>query len=169
MPNMRSHHRMSSTIVIWCLSTGASQLELEMSTSLDGKRVVILGETSGIGPTPAKAVQLDRARGSPTSASGRAFGVKYGHPHIRPGGSVTWTNGVAGLRPDKGWTMAASICSAMESLNRALAMELAPIRVTVVRTELWMTCPHPLVKPRRCAKSGRWCPRARGSPTPMSV
>jgi hypothetical protein len=64
---------MSSTIVIWCLSMGPSQLELEMSTSLDGKRVVILGETSGIGPTPAKAVQLDRARGLPTSASGRAL------------------------------------------------------------------------------------------------
>jgi len=52
------------------------------------------------------------------------------------------TNGVAGLRPQKGWTMAASICGAMEALTRALAMELAPIRVNavcpgVVKSELW--------------------------------
>ena len=68
--------------------------------------------------------------------------VKYGSAHIRPGGSITLTNGVAGLRPRKGWTLAASICGAMEALTRALAVELAPIRVNavcpgVVRTELW--------------------------------
>jgi NAD(P)-dependent dehydrogenase (short-subunit alcohol dehydrogenase family) len=52
------------------------------------------------------------------------------------------TNGVAGLRPRKGRTVVASVCGAMEALTRALAVELAPIRVNavcpgVVRTELW--------------------------------
>jgi NAD(P)-dependent dehydrogenase (short-subunit alcohol dehydrogenase family) len=73
--------------------------------------------------------------------------VKYGSPHIRSGGSITLTNGVAGLRPQKGWTIAASICGAMEALTRALAMELAPIRVNavcpgVVKTELWSDMPE---------------------------
>lgn len=184
-----------------------------MSKSLDGKRVVILGGTSGIGLATAKAaqregaivvvassrqqrvdralaslergaegdvvdlsdepqlrafferigafdhlvytagealqletldaVQLDRARGFVNIRFWGAFmAVKYGSPHIRPGGSVTLTTGVAGPRPRKGWTVAASICGAMDALTRALAVELAPIRVNavcpgVVRTELW--------------------------------
>ena len=77
---------------------------------------------------------------------GRVMAVKYGSPHIRSGGSITLTNGVAGLRPQMGWTMAASICGAMEALTRALAVELAPIRVNavcpgVVKTELWSDMP----------------------------
>jgi NAD(P)-dependent dehydrogenase (short-subunit alcohol dehydrogenase family) len=184
-----------------------------MSMSLNGKRVVILGGTSGIGLATAKAaqqegavvavassrrqrvdsalaslgggaeghvldlsdeaqvrklfehvgtfdhlvytagetlqlemldaVQIDEARGFVNLRFWGAFmAVKYGNSHIRPGGSITLTNGAAGLRPHKGWTVAASICGAMEALTRALAVELAPIRVNavcpgVVRTELW--------------------------------
>jgi NAD(P)-dependent dehydrogenase (short-subunit alcohol dehydrogenase family) len=68
--------------------------------------------------------------------------VKYGSPHIRQGGSIVLTSGVAGARPHKGWSVAASICSAMDGLTRALAVELAPIRVNavspgVVRSPLW--------------------------------
>jgi NAD(P)-dependent dehydrogenase (short-subunit alcohol dehydrogenase family) len=73
---------------------------------------------------------------------GALMAVKYASPHIRPGGSITLTNGIAALRPQTGWTVAASICGAMEALTRALAVELAPIRVNavcpgVVKTELW--------------------------------
>ncbi|MDH6213225.1 SDR family oxidoreductase [Streptomyces pseudovenezuelae] len=68
--------------------------------------------------------------------------VKHGAPSIRPGGSVVLTTGTAGQRPMPGTTVAASLCGAMESLTRALALELAPVRVNVVspgvvRTELW--------------------------------
>jgi NAD(P)-dependent dehydrogenase (short-subunit alcohol dehydrogenase family) len=89
------------------------------------------------------AVQLDHARDFVNIRFWGAFmAVKYGSPHIRAGGSITLTNGVAGLRPRKGRTLVASICGAMEALTRALAVELAPIRVNavcpgVVRTELW--------------------------------
>jgi NAD(P)-dependent dehydrogenase (short-subunit alcohol dehydrogenase family) len=89
------------------------------------------------------AMQLEQARGFMNVRFWGAFmAAKYGSPHIRPGGSITLTNGVAGLRPRKGWTLAASICGAMEALTRALAVELAPIRVNavcpgLVRTELW--------------------------------
>jgi NAD(P)-dependent dehydrogenase (short-subunit alcohol dehydrogenase family) len=68
--------------------------------------------------------------------------VKYGSPHIRRGGSIVLTTGVAGRRPHKGWAVAASVCGTIEALTRALAVELAPIRVNavspgVVRTNLW--------------------------------
>jgi NAD(P)-dependent dehydrogenase (short-subunit alcohol dehydrogenase family) len=35
--------------------------------------------------------------------------VKYASPHIRKGGSIVLTTGVAGRRPHKGWTVAASV------------------------------------------------------------
>jgi NAD(P)-dependent dehydrogenase (short-subunit alcohol dehydrogenase family) len=68
--------------------------------------------------------------------------VKYGSLHIRKGGSVVLTAGIAGLRPHSGWVIAASVCGTIEALTRALAIELAPIRVNavspgVVRTNLW--------------------------------
>ena len=68
--------------------------------------------------------------------------VKYGSPQIRKGGSIVLTTGVAGQRPHKGWVVAASVCGTIEALTRALAVELAPIRVNavspgVVRTNLW--------------------------------
>jgi NAD(P)-dependent dehydrogenase (short-subunit alcohol dehydrogenase family) len=68
--------------------------------------------------------------------------VKYGSPQIRKGGSVVLTSGIAGQRPQSGWVIAASVCGTIEALTRALAIELAPIRVNavspgVVRTNLW--------------------------------
>jgi NAD(P)-dependent dehydrogenase (short-subunit alcohol dehydrogenase family) len=68
--------------------------------------------------------------------------VKYGSPQIRNGGSIVLTTGVAGRRPLSGWVIAASVCGTIEALTRALAIELAPIRVNavspgVVRTNLW--------------------------------
>ncbi|RAS38690.1 SDR family oxidoreductase [Paraburkholderia bryophila] len=80
----------------------------------------------------------------------RVFGaiaaVKQATPYLRPGGSVVLTGGVASLRPQRGWVALASACSAMEGLVRALAVELAPIRVNLVspglvRTPLWANMP----------------------------
>jgi len=68
--------------------------------------------------------------------------AKYGSAHIRAGGSIVLTTGIAGQRPRKGWVLGASVCGTVEALTRALAVELAPIRVNavspgVVRTNLW--------------------------------
>ena len=74
---------------------------------------------------------------------GAFMAAKYGSSHIRTGGSIVLSSGMAGRRPpDKGWTLVASVLGAAEALARALAVELAPIRVNVVcpglvRTELW--------------------------------
>jgi NAD(P)-dependent dehydrogenase (short-subunit alcohol dehydrogenase family) len=68
--------------------------------------------------------------------------AKHASTHIRKGRSIVLTTGIAGERPRRGWTLAASVCGAIVSLTRALAVELAPIRVNavspgVVRTNLW--------------------------------
>jgi NAD(P)-dependent dehydrogenase (short-subunit alcohol dehydrogenase family) len=74
--------------------------------------------------------------------------VKYGSSHIRKEGSIVLTTGIAGQRPQKGWVIAASVCGTIEALTRALAVELAPIRVNavspgVVRTNLWQNMSAP--------------------------
>ena len=93
---------------------------------------------SGISET-----EIDKARAFFTLRYWGAFAaVKYGAPHINPGGSINLTSGIASTRPGKGWALASSICGAMEGLVRAMAVELAPIRVNsvvpgVVKTNLW--------------------------------
>ncbi|SEW42083.1 SDR family oxidoreductase [Chitinophaga arvensicola] len=72
--------------------------------------------------------------------------VKYGSRKIKPGGSVVLTTGIASERPQKGWVAGACICGAMEGFTRAMAVELAPIRVNavspgVVKTDLWANMP----------------------------
>lgn len=93
--------------------------------------------------TPIDELELDQARQFFTIRFwGAMAAVKYGHSCLNPGGSISLTSGTAGLRPSKGWAIAASICTAMEGFTRAMAVELAPIRVNlvipgVVRTNLW--------------------------------
>jgi NAD(P)-dependent dehydrogenase (short-subunit alcohol dehydrogenase family) len=72
--------------------------------------------------------------------------VKYGAPSIRKGGSIVLTSGFSATRPMPRWTSQASIQSAVEGLTRALAVELAPIRVNCVspglsRTPRWNAMP----------------------------
>lgn len=72
--------------------------------------------------------------------------VKYGVPSIREGGSIVLTSGFSATRPKAQWTSQASIQSAVEGLTRALALELAPIRVNCVspglsRTPRWNAMP----------------------------
>ena len=73
---------------------------------------------------------------------GACMTVKYGYPHISKDGSIVLTSGIASQRPNTGWSLGASICAAMEGFGRAMAMELAPVRVNivspgVVKTNLW--------------------------------
>lgn len=81
----------------------------------------------------------------------RVFGaiaaVKAALPYLRQGGSVVLTSGIASARAPKGLTIGASMCSAMEGFTRALAVELAPLRVNIVspgfvRTPLWSNIPE---------------------------
>lgn len=103
--------------------------------------VFTAGETLRLGSLAD--TDLDAARHFFTLRYWGAFtAAKYGVPNIRPGGSIVFTSGSAGRRPRSGWSLGASVCSAVEGLTRALAVELAPIRVNavapgLVKTELW--------------------------------
>ncbi|MFK3979108.1 SDR family oxidoreductase [Micromonospora sp. NPDC050397] len=67
-------------------------------------------------------------------------------PFLRPGGSITLITGTAKDRPSPGWSVASSITGAIDALVRALAVELAPVRVNavsagVIRSPLWDSLP----------------------------
>src|SRR5258708_6594621 len=112
-----------------------------------------IGDLDHLVFTAGDTLQLDELAATDLTKARRAFelrywaalaAVKYASPHIRKGGSIVLTTGVAGRRPHKGWTIAASVCGTIEALTRALAVELAPIRVNavcpgVVRTNLWQS------------------------------
>lgn len=101
--------------------------------------------TAGESLILGKLAELDLAKARKAFEL-RVFGalaaVKHAAPRIQRGGSIVLTLGIAKDRPQSGWTVGASICGAMDALTRALAVELAPIRVNAVspgfvRTPLW--------------------------------
>ena len=108
--------------------------------------VFTAGESLQLGPLADTALNAAR-RFFELRYWGALTAAKYGAPHIRPGGSIVFTSGIAGARPQAGWALGASICAAMEGLTRALAVELAPLRVNIVspgfvRTPLWRGMPE---------------------------
>jgi NAD(P)-dependent dehydrogenase (short-subunit alcohol dehydrogenase family) len=62
---------------------------------------------------------------------GQYYAAKYGAPKIREGGSIVLIAGAASHRPATGTAVMAAVNSAIEGLGRALAIELAPIRVNI--------------------------------------
>jgi NAD(P)-dependent dehydrogenase (short-subunit alcohol dehydrogenase family) len=89
------------------------------------------------------ATELDDARSFFNLRFWGAFAaVKYAASYINAGGSISLTGGTASARPGAGWSVASAICGAMEGFVRAMAVELAPIRVNavvpgVIKTNLW--------------------------------
>jgi NAD(P)-dependent dehydrogenase (short-subunit alcohol dehydrogenase family) len=77
----------------------------------------------------------------------RLLGVAYVVRHARPrmeGGSITLMSGLYSTRPAAGGAIAAAAVAAVEGMTRALALDLAPIRVNAVApglidTPLWDT------------------------------
>ncbi|MFQ6331173.1 SDR family oxidoreductase [Nocardia sp. CWNU-33] len=70
------------------------------------------------------------------------------HARIAPGGSLTFTSGVAAYRPAPGASIVAAVNGALASLAYALAVEMGPIRVNVVSpgwvdTPIWDTIAGP--------------------------
>jgi NAD(P)-dependent dehydrogenase (short-subunit alcohol dehydrogenase family) len=103
--------------------------------------VFTAGESLALGPIAQTDVEQAQ-RFFQLRYWGAFMAAKYGSPKIKAGGSIVFTSGLAGSRPHAGWSLGASICSAMEGLTRALAVELAPLRVNivcpgVVKSPLW--------------------------------
>jgi NAD(P)-dependent dehydrogenase (short-subunit alcohol dehydrogenase family) len=99
------------------------------------------GESLPLGPIGTTNLETAR-RALEIRFWGAYAAVKHAAPRLRPGGSIVLSSGIASARPQATWTVASSICGAVEALTRALAVELAPIRVNavapgVVRSNLW--------------------------------
>jgi len=68
--------------------------------------------------------------------------VQFGLSNLQPGGSILLFSGLAADRPGAGTAMVSALNAGVEGLVRALAVELAPVRVNgispgVVETEGW--------------------------------
>jgi NAD(P)-dependent dehydrogenase (short-subunit alcohol dehydrogenase family) len=102
----------------------------------------------GISLIPIDTLVLDEARAYFNIRYwGALASAKYGHSHINAGGTISLVGGTASPRPGKGWSLGASITAAMEGFTRAMAVELAPIRVNlvspgIIRTNLWNGFPE---------------------------
>jgi NAD(P)-dependent dehydrogenase (short-subunit alcohol dehydrogenase family) len=99
---------------------------------------------SAIGPIdhlaiPGSSVKTGPLKELPISDAKSSMDSKFFGPYlavrearINPGGSVILFSGILSRRPDKGSPILAAINSAVETLGKALAVELAPIRVNVI-------------------------------------
>ncbi|GAA1828255.1 SDR family NAD(P)-dependent oxidoreductase [Actinomadura chokoriensis] len=86
------------------------------------------GYPSGIGPVTELAP--DAARTAVAAPVEAVLGiVRIAVPRMEPGGSFTLTSGVLVARPRPGMAAPVSAAGAVETLARALAVELAPVRV----------------------------------------
>lgn len=81
------------------------------------------------GLTPARG-QLRPAMGVRFWAA--LYACKYGAPRMRAGGSLVFMSGTAARRPLAGAAVASASCGAVESFARAMALDLAPLRVNVI-------------------------------------
>jgi len=78
---------------------------------------------------------------------GAFLAVKYGQRKIRAGGSIVLTSSTVPRRPAIGFSVGAGVSAAIEAFAKAMAVELAPIRVNcvapgIVRTPIWDRLPQ---------------------------
>lgn len=103
--------------------------------------VVVTAADLPYGPV-VKLTEPEVMRAVRSKLLGPLFVAQESAARIEPGGSITFTSGVAARRPTRGGSMAAAINSGLEGLVRELAVELAPIRVNAVspgwtETPIW--------------------------------
>ncbi|MDE2355218.1 MAG: SDR family oxidoreductase [Alphaproteobacteria bacterium] len=92
---------------------------------------ITAGDWAGGMAASTRDLDLDAARARfEVRFWGVLAAVKHAVPHLAPEGSITLTSGMLTHRPQKGAVLA--VGGAVESLAKALAMDLAPIRVNAV-------------------------------------
>lgn len=67
---------------------------------------------------------------------GAFYAAKFAAAKIGAGGSITFMSGAAAIRPIRGASVATASCAAVEAFARALAVDLAPIRVNAIQPGL---------------------------------
>ncbi|WP_458690746.1 SDR family oxidoreductase [Nocardia tengchongensis] len=96
------------------------------------------------------------------------------HARLTENGSLTFVSGIAAYRPAAGGAMVASVNAALEGLARALAVELAPIRVNAVSpgwvtTGIWERMPWDDKERRWQAMAEKLPARRLGQPEDIAV
>jgi NAD(P)-dependent dehydrogenase (short-subunit alcohol dehydrogenase family) len=91
--------------------------------------------------------------------------AKHAARRMAPGASITFTNGMAAHRPQKGMAVATAMAGAVEHLVLGLAVELAPIRINgvcpgAILTEAWDDVPPAFRKVQEARLAGQLVPRA---------
>jgi NAD(P)-dependent dehydrogenase (short-subunit alcohol dehydrogenase family) len=92
--------------------------------------------------TQGSATELDIAAGDAVFKVrfwGAVTAVKHAARVIAQDGSITLTNGTVAHRPRKGAPLSTAMAGSIEHLTRALAVDLAPVRVNVVCPALILT------------------------------
>ncbi|HZT01210.1 MAG TPA: SDR family oxidoreductase [Steroidobacteraceae bacterium] len=107
--------------------------------------VVVTAADLPYGPA-VDLTEADVMRAVRSKLLGPLFVAQETAGRLSPGGSITFTTGIAARRPMRGGSAAAALNSGLEGLVRALAMELAPIRVNAVSpgwtdTPIWGAMP----------------------------
>ncbi len=95
---------------------------------------------AGFAPAPLAELDIDAAsNGLKIRFWGALRAIKHAQPHLAANGSITLTDGVLAHRPRKGMPLATAFSGAAEHLVRALAVDLAPLRVNTVCPGLVLT------------------------------
>lgn len=108
-------------------------------------RVDSLFVTAGSPPTAADLLTTDLTALRSileTRIMGLAFVLRAARGKLAPDASIILTSGQYATRPGPGAALAAGAVGAVEAMTRALALDLAPIRVNaiaprLIETELW--------------------------------
>jgi NAD(P)-dependent dehydrogenase (short-subunit alcohol dehydrogenase family) len=106
------------------------------------------------GGGPVKQLDLEGANATFTVRFwGALSAIKHAQGRIANNGSITITDGLIAHRPRKGAALSTAMAGAIEHLTRALAVDLAPLRVNAVcpgfiLTEVWAGVPEDQRKER---------------------
>jgi NAD(P)-dependent dehydrogenase (short-subunit alcohol dehydrogenase family) len=130
-----------------------------MKSLLDNKTVVVIGGSTGLDTMkessvadlferlgavdhlviPGSSVKTGPLRELPLADGMVTMQSKFWGPYlcakyarINPGGSITFFSGILSRRPGQNDAVLASVNAAVEAMGRALAKDLAPVRVNVI-------------------------------------
>ena len=110
---------------------------------------------------PFKTVAMEDVRSTMESKFWGAWRVARA-AELKPGGTLTLVSGFLSVRPRPAAAITAAANGALESLTRALALELAPVRVNCVS-------PGIIDAPAPCSTSARPAPAPRMPSAPASA
>src|SRR5215472_2931986 len=95
--------------------------------------VYTAGDWGGPRRGPLESIDLKQAAAIFTVRFwGALAAVKQAKKHLAANGSITLTDGMIAHRPTKGSVVATGMAGGIEHMTRALAVELAPLRVNAV-------------------------------------